>query len=461
MYLLLTTSYKKNMYRDSFTNPYHEYIRLLQKTNEEKAQNDVLVLSIKTILRFQGRQSLKQLNSEFVRKSVKSPASYKISAPFQTTLRLGDHGERRLLSISDYFVNIQYALNQLYRYREMEKIPSATGMWYRGVTCKDYPILPSGFVHFAEDAVRLRRKYPSEEPYYYIQTQLHNYEAFRYAAEGANTEIDPARYYYTINYLTLMQHYSQHTNLLDWSEDSFASTYFALEDEVNINDKYEYQRNKEKDKFLTCRNKDAVLYILDPVRFNKACEEIEQEPFFSDNVRRCEERLLASIPNLSIQENQNILPEYHMLYQKKPSDKDIIYVRAVKDKKKPVSLLDLSNYLSPDQKLDFHLPRAIYTAKLNARIRAQSGLFVAFSLKSLPVSWENEEIKTEGVNTRIFSYQALETIQEYYLCLPEKNPFLMKITIPAEIKEEMGAMLYRFGISKERIYPEMQNNRNR
>ena len=61
----------------------------------------------------------------------------------------------------------------------------------------------------------------------------------------------------------------------------------------------------------------------------------------------------------------------------------------------------------------------------------------------------------------LFYYQSLESIQDYYLKTTGNKPFLMKIIIPARVKEELGKTLYRFGVSKEKIYPELENNRNR
>ena len=290
-----------------------------------------------------------------------------------------------------------------------------------------------------------------------------------------------------------MQHYGQHTNLIDWSEDAFASSYFALEDEVNINDRYPYEQKKKRDEILRDKDKNAALYILDPVRFNKACEEIEHSRFFSDRIRKTKRKNTnqAEIPNLSIKENQNqpMLGEYHDLYQSLPVSPEVILVT----KKKPgifgatagtsgmkpgstepilpkiskdrVSLRDMAENLHQNQKLDFHLPRAVYTAKMNPRIQAQSGLFVACSLKSLPVIWEDHisDYKKEAdkVMADLFYYQSLESIQDYYLKTMGNKPFLMKIIIPARVKEELGKTLYRFGVAKEKIYPEVENNRNR
>ncbi len=483
----------RDKHRELFVDPYRRYLEVLKMEDEKQAREELLKLSIQTILKFQRRQSLRQMNQEFEEKAASVPAILPGAVPEEYRIQLLEPWQSRIIIVEQYYSAIKYALGRLYQYREEEGIPASTGMWYRGITNGELAVLPSGFVHFKEDASRLRTGSPSAGHYYYMQAQLHNYEVFRYSAEGAGTLTDPSRYYSTINYLTLMQHYGQHTNLIDWSEDAFASSYFALEDEVNINDRYPYEQKKKRDEILRDKDKNAALYILDPVRFNKACEEIEHSRFFSDRIRKPKRKNTnqAEIPNLSIKENQNqpMLGEYHDLYQSIPVSPEVILVTKKKpgvfgatagtsgtkpgstepilhkNSKDRVSLRDMAENLHQNQKLDFHLPRAVYTAKMNPRIQAQSGLFVACSLKSLPVIWEDHisDYKKEAdkVMADLFYYQSLESIQDYYLKTTGNKPFLMKIIIPARVKEELGKTLYRFGVSKEKIYPELENNRNR
>ncbi len=483
----------RDEHSELFVDSYRKYLEVLKLEDEKKAREKLLELSIQTILKFQRRQSLRQMNKEFEEKAASTPAVSPGVVPEDYRIQLLEPWQSQIITVKHYYYAIQYALRRLYQYREEEGIPASTGMWYRGITNGDLAVLPSGFVHFKEDISRLRAGSPSAGPYYYLQAQLHHYEVFRYSAEGAGTLTDPSRYYNTINYLTLMQHYGQHTNLIDWSEDAFASSYFALEDEININDRYPYEQKNKRDEILKSKDKNAALYILDPVRFNKACDEIECSRFFSCRIRKPLRKSAnqAEIPNLSIRENQDLptLGEYHDLYQTLPVSPEVILVskkksgffgakavRAVtinsitaskpeENREDRVSLQDIADNFRLNQKLDFHLPRAVYTAKMNPRIQAQSGLFVACSLRSVPVIWEDKlpdyRKEADSVKADIFYYQSLESIQEYYLKTAGNKPFLMKIIIPARIKEELGKTLYRFGVSKEKIYPELENNRNR
>lgn len=260
---------------------------------------------------------------------------------------------------------------------------------------------------------------------------------------------------------------------MDWSEDFFAATYFALEEQIKLNDCYPHQRNKK----IKDADKNAALYILDPVRFNRACEEIENEldGLFVLNMGSPDSTPpMTKVPNLSIPENQAQMREYHELYPDSDIwNKDRYGLITLpkpetgEEANKTVTLTDIKNNLELPEKLPMHLPRAVYAAKLNARIRAQSGLFIAYSLLSPPVAWEEkdkekEKVVTNEVNDGPFHYLGLEQIQDYYLQMDRGNrPFLFKIKLPASMKKTWGGSFYRFGLSTERIYPELQNNRNR
>lgn len=253
-----------------FVDAYKYYLEALQLPKEQERQGKMFKTSMQTILRFQSRRTVRIINESFREKSVppwnlpvcltalgcSAPRSYELIAEFDY-----DHIQRL----------IAQALNMLYKYRKKEGVPNFTGMWYRGVQNKAYAVLPSGFVHFAEDANRILGQC-GEGKADYLSCLRHLYEVFRYSAEGTGEQVSPGSYT-MVDHLALMQHYSQHTNLLDWSEDAYTSLYFALEDEVNVNDKY--LPDQEKTENFLNKDADAALYILDPVRFNRACKDME------------------------------------------------------------------------------------------------------------------------------------------------------------------------------------------
>lgn len=450
-----------------FQKPYNVYLKLLQENKvTEEMLGTLFRMSIHTILQFQHYRPLRQLNNPFEKKVGVSKTFYEIKP-------IRPHGkslfDSTLMSDVSLLAVIRKALNKLYRYREEAGLHTPIGMWYRGVSNAEYSLLPSGFVHFAEDAGLLNGGLDGRSAYTYLDAQRHNYECFRYTAEGSNPDTSTAQYQCTINYMTLMQHYGQHTNLMDWSEDFFAATYFALEPEIKLNDDYPYVREMKNNIRRDDADNNAALYILDPVRFNLACQSIEKDYGLFNSSDTVSIPSVTDILNLSIPENQNRMREYHELYPKSSSKKkaQTILTLANPDRKtneQYITLTDIRNYLKlkPTEKLKMHLPRAVYAAKLNARIRAQSGLFIAYSLLSPPVTWEGASISTDRINSSLFHYQGLEQIQDYYLSMnPDHHPFMMKIQIPSNMKLKYGWMFYQFGLSTERIYPELQNYRSR
>lgn len=445
----------KNDKKMLFADPYQKYLGILKDDNVDRQKSDLFKLSIDMIQKFQNFPTLERINADFVKKPPVNKMGI-VSNGIKSNPFYQYRQEKVIISPDSYFTEVRDALKILYGYREKESISESAGMWFRGVASIDYPIVPSGFVHYAEDASRLQIGFP-RIPCSYAKVQLHNYESFRYSAEGTSPGINPANYYQTINYLALMQHYQQHSNLVDWSEDYFGSSYFALEDEINANDLYEYQRGDEKNYHY--KDVDAVMYILDPVRFNKACEEIEEKLGISSK----DPNVKIDVFNLSIRENQEIHSTFHDFTKVVSSGTTFESVKATnpKFKKNKITLRYLIENDISFVKKHVKLPRAVYVAKLNDRIRAQSGLFVIYDLESVPVVWEGEQVPTNNPNTDLFHYQSLESIQDYYLTLPDKRPFLIKIKIPKNIKKELGRMLYECGISKEKIYPELSNYRHR
>lgn len=95
------------------------------------------------------------------------------------------------------------------------------------------------------------------------------------------------------------------------------------------------------------------------------------------------------------------------------------------------------------------LPMAVYVSRLNKRIQAQSGIFVAYNIYTSPDADER------------FDFIALEEVQSVYLKEFSKSsetfPFLYKIVIDEGKREEIAKWVKAFGMSKEKCYPELQN----
>lgn len=254
------------------------------------------------------------------------------------------------------------------------------------------------------------------------------YEEFKFRADGSPEILDKVNYSLS-DYLALMQHYSVPTNLLDWSEDAMTALYFALEDLMNSHTQ------------LPTKNKSAILYIFNPIQYNcirnkiierVALENTDRSILFQD-IMKTTISTSGTIPNLSISYNEKL---YNMFLMG-----DNKYGQDYCNYKNEIKSLHEKNVVA-------YLPLAIYTSRLNPRIRSQSGMFLSYNLYTPP---------SEGYD---YNYMNLENIQDYYLSEFKKEnpiPFLYKFIIESNVKEEFKDWLSSIGVSKEKIYPELCN----
>lgn len=322
--------------------------------------------------------------------------------------------------------------------------------WYRGSQNANFDILPSVMVHFM-DKEQMSKDSPKGENAYGTlwEYQRSLLERFKYQADGAPEFINSASYT-TSDYLALMQHYGQYTTYLDWSEDVYSSLYFALENEIQM----------KQGKY---GGEDAALYILDPMLYNRArkmlinktlCEHPEQfcpsDTWYHRQGRRIQEMPDGHIPNLSVAYNKN---RYGLFSLDIPDGEDVNLTRKTKyleadtdPKKATLSQFELEMW---------NLPLAVYTSRLNPRIRSQSGQFIAYSPFSVPLYRRDGK---DCLPPDRFSYLSLMRIQKYFLdCFNEEDPFMYEIKISAFAKNEMGKYLRSVGINMYRIYPELAN----
>ncbi len=324
--------------------------------------------------------------------------------------------------------------------------------WYRGTQNANFDVLPSVMVHFLDDNQMSQSACKGENASGTLwEYQRSILERFKYKADGAPEFINSASYT-TSDYIALMQHYGQHTTYLDWSEDVYSSLYFALESEIQQDENPKYG------------GEDAALYILDPMLYNRARKMLvnkvlkshpEQfcpgDSWFHNQGRSIQEMPDGHIPNLSITYNKN---RYGVFSLDIPDDADVNLARKTKYlevdgeiKKANLSLFELEMW---------NLPLAVYTSRLNPRIRSQSGQFIAFSPFSIPVYSKKEGNKAPSADH--FSYLSLLKIQEYFLeCFNSEEPFMYEIKICAFAKEALGRYLRNAGINRYRIYPELGN----
>ncbi len=250
------------------------------------------------------------------------------------------------------------------------------------------------------------------------------YEEFRFRADGSAEAIDRTAYT-TADYIALMQHYSAATGFLDWTEDALSAMYFALEGFLDD--------NSEKKKA------NAAVYIFSPALYNFARKKIIADKAASPGSKMgiemavIENTLYTSIPNLTVSYN---LENYFMyLLGNEEYDK---CAGGIYD--------DSAEHYC---KWKYYVPLAVYVSRLNYRLRAQSGIFLAYNIYTEPDAQDE------------FSHVSLERIQEKYLQEyrghEDTCPFLYKIIIQEDAREKIAEWVKAFGMSKEKCYPELSH----
>lgn len=294
-------------------------------------------------------------------------------------------------------------------------------IWYRGQQSTKHTLLPS-----------IMRKYKSYAGKFSKETQIslakflcQEYEEFKFRADGSLETIDRTGYTDS-DYIALMQHHSVPSNFLDWTEDALSALYFSLEDYFD-----EARKKVEQD--------DSSLYIFSPALYNYARRKMIQD--FSQEMSRklqIEKDYISTasqdgIPNLTTPYNT----EKYYMYQFGKMDYQY-------DNCGKWGFTD-----EDDKRWIFYMPLAIYVSRLNQRMKAQSGLFLAYNIYTAPD--ENNQ----------FDYIALEEIQRkylsYYNTKSDVCPFLYKIELDKNHRQEIADWTKAFGMSKEKCYPELVN----
>lgn len=292
-------------------------------------------------------------------------------------------------------------------------------IWYRGQSKSSHVLLPSAMRKYVD----MRRNVDT-----LLEYQIDTYGEFKFRMDNSSERVEKAGYA-VCDYLALMQHYGAPTIYMDWSENALWSLYFALEEYIDPKKKQE--RHME----------DAALFMLHPNLYNEARDQLMKlvNPYantpLNNNLHKTMQNNTNSLPNLSLEHNRE---KYYMflLGSREESANDIANLTG-----------QYTGLQDPNGKeLLFYLPLAIYASRANARVRAQHGMFMAFNVLS-PLSRSGD-----------FKYMALEEIQDLYLeTFKGSSPFMYKIVIRSNCKEEIANWLKTIGICKDMIYPELGN----
>lgn len=423
-----------------------EYYNILENDSDDTLEESLFHHSIKIVQSFQVQKSLKEIQKT----RPAAPLEDKPHMPLRdskSSLRLGvslwDYKwNLHLNNASELHTQLSHAVQILREshqraFRETETYRP----WFRGCKNATFDILPSIMVHFLDNIAAKDFRDTINAIGTLADYQRRLLEAFKFRADGA-PELLNSHQYQRLDYLALMQHYGQFTGLLDWSEDAYSSLYFALEKFVD----------DPRKKLGDDKNEDeaAALYILDPMLYNLARKKMLQTlNTIPEEYRRTLEGGDGYVPNLSLSDNREkfslFIPGGHV---NSPAKR----YHSVSTPPQETELDDIA--------IDelYNLPLAIYTSRLNPRLRAQSGIFLSYNLRSVPVWPESVPKPNDTIaSANLFHYLSLETIQRYYLSkFYAAEPFLLKVHINRNLKRELGDTLRFLGMNRYRIYPELE-----
>jgi len=443
-----------------------EYYEMLKGAADEEGATEALFsLSIQTIQSFQIQHELRVICSQ--------PPKAGGRAPVPARMRIPTRIPAAYRKVYNLWHPEQLNKQLLAMYEDLSEhhrkaFPEDNNFrfWYRGTKNIKYDILPSIMVHFLHDKNMPPASFSGRNHVGTLREYQHNLlERFKYRADGAPEQLRTGEYA-AEEYLALMQHYSQYTNFLDWSEDAFTSLYFALEAYVDGDEK----GKKEQ------RNDIAGFYMFDPMLYNRARRMLIQSKTDCCN---CEERAncrnccdkvtdafnilyldtcsggLGHIPNVSLPDER---ARHWMFLDGACPDRKVstrINSELLCQVKSPAG--ETSFLKESELDMEFrHLPIAFYSSRLNPRVRAQSGQFVAYDLDTKP-TW-NPDWDSSYKSTDLFRYMALNQIQDTFLQrFPDEHPFLLQLSLHTNVKGVLGQELSCLGINRYRIYPELEH----
>lgn len=310
----------------------------------------------------------------------------------------------RVSSLGKYFEKIVSACEKLGIEQQTDTESADHDVWFRGVCNSSYAQLPSLFRHLPKGV----------SPYGYLVILLQQLYA--------DTNKFPAlfsREMPTIcEQISFMQHYSMHTNLLDFSTDAIVALYFALNPDAD--------QDKES-------LEDAAVYVFSPTRYQEAVFHLQGR-----TATECRQLSTRQSITSCFDPPQNIFPG-------KISPEDIFSKKSVWD--------DQIKSWS-ESTIEAHYPIPITLPNTNQRISQQSGTFLAFDLCSVP----QRIIEGSDGNEKLdFSTYDPRYIQDIYLGrYPGAIPFMQRITIDGFSKESLRYELLQIGIKQTKYYPEIE-----
>lgn len=308
-----------------------------------------------------------------------------------------DNTPYMIASLADYMA----CLNDIYSINKPNL--ESHKLWYRGICSIEFSLLPSLFRN-CDDSVSL----------YANQSNIMKKAYFN---STASTELwnQPIQ-----QRMASLQHYGVPTNLLDFSLDQFVALHFAVNP-----DRESDRKDIDEGRFR------PVVYVFNPIEFIRAIECLK-----SGN------RNKAHIYNLSpvlfdFNQNNEEREKYFV--------GDMSYEHLVWH----TNHYNTTDYI-PDPRANLY-PVPIVIEHTNPRIKAQSGVFIAYPLDASPKSGEVGEDRYKYVDLRQIQNQYNKLIKSSQI----DGPFLFTIEVNKAAINSIREELKQFNINSGKFYPEL------
>ena len=316
-------------------------------------------------------------------------------------------------SLND-FISRYKAIHQM-----LEREKEAHFFWHRGLTNASHTLIP--FLYR-----KIKEKNKEDKIRQNMSTVQQTYFDHFLARVTPTNALGGASALSTIDWLGVMQHYRVPTHLLDWSENLLVAMYFMLEPFILIH--YEKDDTEIQKRIEKSLDKGAALYVFDPIAYNKLWQKNKEKNTLPKCILKHKMNMpdLSPLPNLSLKSTADLFGAYVLGEQNTCPQRH--------------NLANACKYCS------LQYPIAIQTAQSNLRLRAQSGTFLAFSLR----------------RTGTIEDAALEEVQRKWLVEYQDEdkpmlPFLYKITVKTKKTiEELADWIRAAGMDTFRVYSDLE-----
>lgn len=410
----------------------------IQTFQKQKSLYDLKKCNLEMIQIYNNIYRESERNTEYIRRDnctekKESPNTTVTSNPNEeSSFKLPKENEIIVYSWEELQHYLTYCRNMFEKQikEQIGKSPIYSQIWYRGQTTENYSLCPTAYRAFKDNS-DIRKVYKT-----FCGYQRSMFEYFKTLADGA-PEIPFYGDFSQADYVALMQHYGLNTNLLDFSENAFIALYLALKyysaEEAMDAKKYMVEEGC-LDKFIKKKQGNVVLYLFSPALYNKWRADTIKAKIEENVLSADEQKTMAQVYGLeATYDLHGFIPNVSSLHS------ETLFSRYIFGND---CLDEVNSICDADGNTIPALPIALWTPRLNHRIRTQSGSFVAFDLYEDIENCDN----------------SLESIQNAELSTPgKKNPciFLYRIVIDKEACQSICDVLNTMGMTRQFVYPEI------